>query len=254
MLEHLGPCYTSLLVYVSDHKHGQTLILCHAYQTHRTFTYLRDTSRRRADLRVGDGLYRVNDNDVRRDLSDAGYYAVNLSLREHVYIPVDAEPRRAQLELTFALFACDIQHTPSFVDHAAHLQQQRRFTYARRAAHKNKSADNRPASENTVKLRNAGRESYFSACVKLGYFLCRRNSCACTARTSSFCARTVELELHKRVPRTAGRTFSGPVRRFIAALRAAIYCLLFCSHCSFSPILCMLISIYKLQIRTHEHC
>ena len=159
VLEHLRPCDDALLVDVADDENGHTAALAVLHQAHRAVLDLRDRAGRGGFVVREQGLDGVDDQNVRLEAVCGVQNLVQIGLAEEKQlVAVDPQTLGAELELTGALLAGDIEHALLLGDFLADLKQKGRLADARRAADEHQRAAHGAAAEHAIQLAHAGGE------------------------------------------------------------------------------------------------
>ena len=237
MLQDLWPGNAPLFGDMPHHKDRQALLLGGAHDPHGALPHLADAAGGGADLRVRDGLHRVNDHDLRLKFLHAGQDAADIRLRQDIERRIiDRQPQGPQLQLTLTLLPGDIEDLLPLLCQTAHLEQKGGFTDARSAAHQDQRPYHRTAAQHPVQLGNAGGKADLrrrvQVCQALWLLAIARSGAGGRAAPP---APGVQPELRQGVPGPAGRAFSGPVRGLRAAFGAAINGFLSVCHFLYVP-------------------
>ena len=220
MLEDLRSGERALLVHMTDDENGHVFVFRILHQTHRAFLDLRRAAGRGGQIALVDRLDRVHDENVGRHELGLVDDLIHVGLREDIQLGGgDVQTGRAELDLPERLLAGNIQHAGVPAHLLTHLEQKRGFADAGLTANEHERAVHRAAAENAVKLPDAGKKTRLVAGLDVAEQ--GRPRCAAhEARRAARGGRGGRLEFAHGVPCAAGRAFSVPFRRLIAAVAA----------------------------------
>ena len=237
MLEDFRTCNRAVFGDVADNDDRDAAFFGKLQQHGGTLADLADRTWRRLDIFRRDGLDRVDDDKVGRDIVDVFHYHLDHRFASHLHgrCVCLADAVGTQFQLARALLAAHIQNPQ--VWQAQHgLQNQRRFADARFSAKKCERTRHESATQHAVQFVVMQVDARFVVSLDLGHrekFTSLSNpSQGGTFARSRFCPQFYFLE---RVPLATSRTFPDPLRRVISATAANVCCLLLCHNGDPSP-------------------
>ena len=159
VLQHPRPGDRAVLRHVPDEHGGHAALLRHPDEGRRDLAHLGDVAGRAVDRVAGDGLHRVDDQQVGRRLLDVPEHRAEVGLRgDEQPRPQRADALGAQPHLAGGLLAGDVEHRAALLGGAGRdVEQQRRLADARLAGQQDDGARDEPAAEHPVELLDAGR-------------------------------------------------------------------------------------------------
>ena len=219
-----GPARLPVLRDVPDQEGRDRTFFGETHQPVRTRAHLRQRARDARRFAVGDGLDRVDRDDVGRDRLDVGEHVLERRVGDEQQLGRErSQPLGAQSHLLGRLLGADEQAPhPRAGEAAERLQQQRALAHAGLAADEGDRAGDEAAAEHPIELVDARRAPGGPGGVDVGDRQRGREVDGRPIGAAGPAARRRGHDLHETPPRPAFRTAPEPPRDLGPALGAPV--------------------------------